>query len=90
MTLDEARRVVELARRIGCTPHDLLLAAARMVDAPATPAAVLAALRTHRQRPTTSADMAALLLLSAPSSYALGHVEDALASFWGPAPRPAD
>ena len=83
--------MVELARRIGCTPCALLLAAARMADVPdATPVAVIAALRERGQQSTPSADAAALLLLSAPSSYALGHVEDALASLWGPAPRAAD
>ena len=81
--------MVELARRLGCTPRELLLAAARMIDKPdATPADMLATLR-QRSADGGHGAAAANLLLTPASAYALGHVDDALASLWGHVRRSA-
>ena len=82
----ETRRLADLARRLGVPARSVLLAAASMAQRPdADPAAILAALRAGRF--STQDDAAGLaLLLTPPSAYALGHVEDALTSLWGHAP----
>lgn len=76
-------RLIDLSARIGCTPRALVLAAARMtVHVDPSPSEIVDALR---RQPALSdpAEVAAVnLLLTPASSYAVGHVEDILASIW--------
>lgn len=85
MTATDPRRLAALAHRLGVPPQAVLLAAASMAGkAQADPAAALAGLRAGALRSDATAASLALLR-TPPAAYALGHVEDALATLWGPA-----
>lgn len=83
MTREEVIRLVALADRLGCTPRELLVAAARSIDEPDVALSehlaqlrVLANARDHRVQ--ACAD----LLLTAPGSYATDELDNLLRSIW--------
>jgi hypothetical protein len=77
MNRDEVERFAAAARRLGCTPRELLVAAATSVDAQGlTPVDVLRALQASDPRVQACAD----LLLTPPGSYATDELDHLLAS----------
>lgn len=77
MTREEVARLAALADTWGCSPREVLVAAALGVDAPARkPGMPLRAL------PAEGVDACARLLLTPPGSYATDELETLLASIW--------
>jgi hypothetical protein len=83
MNLDEARQLLELARRLGSTPRRVLLHAARGVDTDGTELTQhLNAIRRTGVRHGIQADECANLLLTPVSSYARDSLDAALSTLW--------
>ncbi|HNR91098.1 MAG TPA: hypothetical protein PKO41_01615 [Dokdonella sp.] len=83
MMREDAIRLVALAQRLGCTPCELLVAAARGVDTPdvAVPEH-LAHVRALVEAGDPRVQACANLLLTSPGSYATDELDNLLASIW--------
>lgn len=82
MTREEVARLVAIAGRLGCSPRELLVVAARGIDAPRPQGAALIE-QLHTQ--AGAADRVAAcanLLLTSPGSYATDELDTLLASIW--------
>lgn len=90
MTRAEIERLAASARKIGCTPRELLVAAAASVDAQATDArSLLARLRAGDRELAARVEACANLLLVPIGSYSRDEVVNILADLWPPrAARP--
>jgi hypothetical protein len=83
MNPEEARQLLELARRLGSTPRRVLLHAARGADPDAASAAqILDEIRQTGLRHSIQADECANLLLTPISSYARDSLDAALSTLW--------
>lgn len=85
MTPVEIDRFVEAARGLGCTPRQLLVAAAASVDSPrADAAALLARLRDGDRELAARVEACANLLLVPIGRYSRDEVVNILAELWPP------
>ena len=82
MTEDEARKLGELAARLGSTPLRVLAKAAALHDAPRTEREVLGDLRKSGKAAPGAPDNGANLLLTPIADQAKGEVDDAFALLW--------
>lgn len=82
MTEDEARKLGELAARLGSTPLRVLARAAALHDAPRTEHEVLGDLRKSGKSAPGTPDNNANLLLTPIADHAKGEVDDAFALLW--------
>ncbi len=89
MSAAARQRLIDLSARIGCSPRALVLAAARMTASDDIEAGEVVDALRRQPNLVDAADHAAVnLLLTPPSSFAVGHVEDILAACWtGLGPR---
>ena len=82
MTREEVARLAALAGHLGCTPRELLVAAARGVDEPAGERRNLADRLRLQAGPAEAVESCANLLLTPPGSYAMDELDTLLASIW--------